>query len=106
MNDSKDHKAAAEPPLDCNFGRQVECPCCRKKWDETSEQHASILLFGECFVCRFMPDSRGSRSGTQDDIDAIQAKRRKLLGLPPKRRGNKPPAHGRLINEDACGRSC
>jgi hypothetical protein len=82
MNDSKDQKAAAEHPLDCLVGRQVECPCCGRKWDETSEQNASILLFGECIVCRFMPDSMGSRAGTQDDIDAIQAKRRKLLGLP------------------------
>lgn len=83
MNDSKANEAVAGPPLDCGVGPQVECPCCRMKWEETLEQHASILLFGECIVCRFMPGSKGSRAGTQDDIDAIQAKRWKLLGLPP-----------------------
>lgn len=83
MNDSKDHKAAAEPPLDCRVmpPKVAQCPCCRMQWDEKTEQHASIELFGECIVCRFMPDGKGTGSGSQADIDAIQARWRKMLGL-------------------------
>jgi hypothetical protein len=57
----------------------TQCPCCGLLWERKSEQHASIELFGECICCRFMPDGKGTRSGTQDDLDRIQAKRRALI---------------------------
>ena len=61
----------------------AQCPCCGLRWDENCEQHACIVLFGECIPCRFSPSGLGTKSGTQADIDAIQAKRRQMLGLPP-----------------------
>ena len=61
--------------------RLAKCPCCGLQWEENCEQHACIELFGECIICRFMPDSKGSKSGSQEDIIAIQAERRKMIAI-------------------------
>lgn len=61
----------------------AQCSCCGLQWEENCEQHTCIILFGECISCRFSPSGLGTKSGTQAELDAIQAKRRQMLGLPP-----------------------
>jgi len=57
----------------------AQCPCCGLQWDKNTEQHACIELFGECIPCRFVPNSKGTRSGSNADIDAIQERQRDMI---------------------------
>jgi hypothetical protein len=66
-------------PMNEEVRKAVTCPHCRQSWKRHCDQHASIELFGECIPCRFMPDGKGTREGTQDDIAAIQAKRQQWV---------------------------
>jgi len=46
MDDSKDHKAAAEPPLDCNVGRDVVVMLrerAARKWTDDANRSASLF---------------------------------------------------------------
>lgn len=70
------------------MNEQCQCPKCRRQWDINTEQHACIDMFGECIHCRFVPCGKGSGSGTNADLDAIQEKRRQMLGLPRAVAGN------------------
>lgn len=70
---------------------EVQCFCCGNQWDKNTEQHACIELFGECISCRFVPNSKGSRSGTNADIDAIQQKRRDMISAAIKARSSNAP---------------
>lgn len=52
----------------------VLCPCCRHAFQPDSEQAICVELFGECIFCRFSPNSKGSKSGTQAELSEIVVK--------------------------------
>lgn len=52
----------------------VLCPCCRNHFEQDSEQAICVESFGECIFCRFSPNSRGSKSGTQKELSEIVVK--------------------------------
>ena len=49
----------------------VLCPCCRNHFDPDSDQAICVESFGECIFCRFSPNSKGSKSGTQLELSEI-----------------------------------
>ena len=52
----------------------VLCPCCRNHFGQYSEQAICVESFGECIFCRFSPNSKGSKSGTQAELSEIVVK--------------------------------
>ena len=52
----------------------VLCPCCRHAFQPDSEQAICVESFGECIFCRFSPNSKGSKSGTQAELSEIVMK--------------------------------
>ena len=50
MNDSKDRKAAAEPPLDCVV-MPLPCPFCGKKSITIREGSTFRWMLAECLAC-------------------------------------------------------
>ena len=52
----------------------VLCPCCRNAFEPYSEQAICVESFGECIFCRFSPNSKGSKSGTQAELSEIVVK--------------------------------
>lgn len=60
--------------------QEIKCPCCRNVLTPDSEQAICLELFDECIFCRFSPNSKGSKSGTQAELAHIvvrqEAKRR------------------------------
>jgi len=52
----------------------VLCPCCRNHFEQDSEQAICVESFGECIFCRFSPNSKGSKSGTQAELSEIVVK--------------------------------
>ena len=60
--------------------QEIKCPCCCNVLTPDSEQAICVELFGECIFCRFSPNSKGSKSGTQAELAHIvvrqEAKRR------------------------------
>lgn len=52
----------------------VLCPCCRNHFDPDSDQAICVESFGECIFCRFSPNSKGSKSGTQSELSEIVVK--------------------------------
>lgn len=52
----------------------VLCPCCRNAFDPDSDQAICVESFGECIFCRFSPNSKGSKSGTQAELSEIVVK--------------------------------
>jgi len=43
------------------------CPKCAREWDAPCQQTWCIAHYGECIVCRFGPDGKG----TAAEFDAI-----------------------------------
>lgn len=62
-------------------GEVCRCRHCGREWELNCEQHACIELFDECIPCRFTPAGKGSRAGTQADLDLITQKRAELLRM-------------------------
>jgi len=59
------------------------CPICNRCWRANCEQGISIEFFGECVVCRFTPQGKGSNSGTPDEllkVADVQVKREAGFG--------------------------
>ena len=57
-----------------------KCPKCQREWKDQApcDQTVCIEMFGECIPCRFLPtthpnNTRGSGSGTDADLKAIEA---------------------------------
>lgn len=53
---------------------EIKCPCCCNVLTPDSEQAICVELFGECIFCRFSPNSKGSKSGTQTELSEIVIK--------------------------------
>ena len=51
------------------------CPGCGLKWEQDCEQAICIEKHGECFVCRFSPSGKGTKSGTMAEADGIKHER-------------------------------
>lgn len=53
------------------FNRVVRCPKCDRQWNGASEQAVSVDLHGECVVCKFTPQGKGSNNGTKEELRLI-----------------------------------
>lgn len=54
--------------------QKIKCPCCCNYFEQDTEQAICVESFGECIFCRFSPNSRGSKSGTNAELTEIVAK--------------------------------
>ena len=54
--------------------KDVGCPCCGNYFAPDSDQAICVESFGECIFCRFSPNSKGSKSGTQSELSEIVVK--------------------------------
>ena len=53
---------------------KTKCPCCGNSFEIDSDQAICVESFGECIFCRFSPNSKGSKSGTQAELSEIVVK--------------------------------
>ena len=53
---------------------KTKCQCCGNSFDIDSDQAICVESFGECIFCRFSPNSKGSKSGTQAELSEIVVK--------------------------------
>lgn len=56
------------------MNEKTKCPCCGNLFEPDSEQAICVESFGECIFCRFSPNSKGSKSGTQAELSEIVIK--------------------------------
>lgn len=56
------------------MNEKTKCPCCDNLFEPDSEQAICVESFGECIFCRFSPNSKGSKSGTQAELSEIVVK--------------------------------
>lgn len=56
------------------MSEKIKCPCCGNSFESDSEQAICVESFGECIFCRFSPNSKGSKSGTQTELSEIVVK--------------------------------
>lgn len=54
------------------------CPICDARHDRETDQGISVMLFGECVSCRFLPHGCGSGAGTEHDLEAIDRRRTEM----------------------------
>ncbi len=55
--------------------QEIKCPCCCHYFEQDTEQAICVEVFGECIFCRFSPNSKGSKSGTQAELSEIVVKK-------------------------------
>jgi len=53
---------------------KTKCQCCGNSFEIDSDQAICVESFGECIFCRFSPNSKGSKSGTQEELSEIVVK--------------------------------
>ena len=51
----------------------IGCKKCTRLWQVNSEQAISIEKHGECIVCKFTPQGKGSNNGTKEQLNEISA---------------------------------
>lgn len=54
----------------------MECPKCKREWDDECQQAECVRRHGECICCRFLPvgasdNKHGSGCGTREEFDAL-----------------------------------
>jgi hypothetical protein len=70
MNNDQEQNRGEFAPVQID----VICHCCSNYFEPDSEQAICVELFGECIFCRFSPNSKGSKSGTQAELSEIVVK--------------------------------
>ena len=95
MNDSKDHKAAAEPPLDCNAGRENDAE--ERIWLQRPCRAEDSEWYGEVTWCQDKvndDDTEYVRADLVERLREIEAAARNLVAQ--KGRHHTEQAYARL----------
>ena len=50
----------------------IECPKCFRCWPVDCEQAISVEMYGECVVCKFTPQGKGSNDGTPEQLHEVR----------------------------------
>jgi len=65
-------------PTDYTEEKKAKCPCCSRAWPIGCEQEISIRFYGECIVCKFSPQGKGSNNGTTRELDIVSIEAKML----------------------------